>query len=81
MDTWPLIQKMNWYNRKMGEAVGFLRECKADLRSIQHSSLSKPHLRKSGVASRAFKEEESVSELLQKFTMINDTVIFFKIST
>ncbi|KAI9496417.1 BRO1 domain-containing protein [Zychaea mexicana] len=62
--------------KKMGEAVGFLRECKADLRSIQHSSLSKPHLRKSAVASRAFKEEEAVSELLQKFTMINDTVTY-----
>lgn len=58
----------------MGEAVGFMRECKADLRSIQHSSLAKPHLRKSAVAGRALKEEESVSELLQRYTMINDTV-------
>ena len=58
----------------MGEAVGFMRECKADLRSIQHSSLAKPHLRKSAVAGRALKEEESVSEMLQRYTMINDTV-------
>lgn len=59
----------------MGVAVGFLRECKADLRAIQHSSLSRPQLRKSTVAQRALKEEESVSELLNKYTMINDTVI------
>lgn len=58
----------------MGEAVGFLQDCKADLRSIQQSSFSKPHLRKSSVAQRALKEEESVTELLQRFTKINNTV-------
>ncbi|KAI8340467.1 BRO1 domain-containing protein [Chlamydoabsidia padenii] len=62
-------------NQKMGIAVGFLRDCKADLRSLQHSSLSKPHIRKSTtVAARALKEEENVNGLLQRFTMINDTV-------
>ncbi|KAI9323246.1 hypothetical protein BX666DRAFT_1848073 [Dichotomocladium elegans] len=60
----------------MGEAVGFLRECRSDLRAIQHSSLSKPQLRKSGVAARALKEEESVCELLQRYTLINDTVSY-----
>ena len=55
----------------MGRAVGFARDCKADLRSIQQS---KAHLRKSAVAARAAKEEEAVTELLSKYTMINDTV-------
>ncbi|CAO3587666.1 unnamed protein product [Absidia cylindrospora] len=64
-------------NQKMGIAVGFLRDCKADLRSVQHSSLSKPHIRKSTtVAARALKEEENVNELLQRFTMINDTAAY-----
>ncbi|KAL1932439.1 hypothetical protein VTP01DRAFT_8117 [Rhizomucor pusillus] len=63
-------------NQKLGEAVGFLQDCKADLRSIQQSSFSKPHLRKSNVAQRALKEEESVTELLQKFTKMNNTVTY-----
>lgn len=58
----------------MGQAVGFARDCKADLRSIQHSSLSKAHIRKSAIAARAAKEEENATELLSKYTMINDTV-------
>lgn len=61
-------------DRKMGQAVGFARDCKADLKAIQTSSLSKAHIRKSAIAARAAKEEENVNELLQKFTMINDTV-------
>ncbi|KAI8350595.1 BRO1 domain-containing protein [Choanephora cucurbitarum] len=60
-------------NSKMGRAVGFARDCKADLRSIQQS---KAHLRKSAVAARAAKEEEAVTELLSKYTMINDTVSY-----
>lgn len=60
----------------MGQAVGFARDCKSDLRSIQHSSLSKAHLRKSAIAARAAREEEAVTELLSKYTMINDTVSF-----
>ncbi|KAI8374391.1 BRO1-like domain-containing protein [Radiomyces spectabilis] len=63
-------------NQKLGDAVGFLRDSKADLRAIQHSSISKPHVRKSSVAARAVKEEEAVTELLQKFTMINDTIAY-----
>ncbi|KAI8098598.1 uncharacterized protein BX664DRAFT_319101 [Halteromyces radiatus] len=64
-------------NHKTGVAVGFLRDCKADLRSVQHSSLTKPHIRKStAVAARAMKEEENVNELLQRFTMINDTAAY-----
>ncbi|KAL7309167.1 hypothetical protein PS15m_011280 [Mucor circinelloides] len=63
-------------NQKMGQAVGFARDCKADLKSIQHSSLSKAHIRKSAIAARAAKEEETVTELLQKYTMINDTVSY-----
>lgn len=58
----------------MGQAVGFARDCKADLRAIQHSSLSKAHIRKSAIAGRAAREEEAVTELLSKYTMINDTV-------
>lgn len=58
----------------MGQAVGFARDCKADLKAIQHSSLSKAHIRKSVVAARAAKEEEIAAELIQKYTMINDTV-------
>jgi hypothetical protein len=61
-------------DRKMGQAVGFARDCKADLKAIQHSSLSKAHIRKSAIAARAAKEEEVVTELLQKYNMINDTV-------
>ncbi|KAI8380156.1 hypothetical protein BD560DRAFT_324578 [Blakeslea trispora] len=57
----------------MGQAVGFARDCKTDLRSIQQS---KAHLRKSTVAARAAKEEEAVAELLSKYTMINDTVSY-----
>ncbi|KAI8646045.1 BRO1-like domain-containing protein [Parasitella parasitica] len=63
-------------NQKMGQAVGFARDCKADLRTIQHSSLSKAHIRKSAIATRAAKEEETVTEQLQKYTMINDTVSY-----
>ncbi|CEP19471.1 hypothetical protein [Parasitella parasitica] len=63
-------------NQKMGQAVGFARDCKADLRSIQHSSLSKAHIRKSTIAARAVKEEEAVTDLLQKYTIINDTVSY-----
>lgn len=58
----------------MGQAVGFARDCKADLKAIQHSSLSKAHIRKSAIAARAAREEETVTELLSKYTMINDTV-------
>lgn len=61
----------------MGIAVGFLRDCKADLKSVQQLSLSKPNfLKTTTVASRALKEEEHVNELLNKFTLINDTVIY-----
>lgn len=60
----------------MGQAVGFARDCKADLKAIQHSSLSKAHIRKSAIAARAAREEETVTELLSKYTMINDTVKF-----
>lgn len=63
-------------NRKMGQAVGFARDYKADLRSIQHASLSKAHIRKSAIAARAAKEEENATELLSKYTMINDTVSY-----
>ncbi|KAL0088326.1 pH-response regulatory protein PalC [Phycomyces blakesleeanus] len=58
--------------QNLGEAVGFVRDCKADLRAIQHSGLSKT--RRSAVSLRACNEEEAVTELLQKLTMINDTV-------
>ncbi|CAO3615249.1 unnamed protein product [Cunninghamella echinulata] len=69
-------------NQKMGVAVGFLRDCKADLKSVQQLSLSKPHFLKSTtVASRALKEEENVNELLNKFTMINDTVAYQTVPT
>lgn len=60
----------------MGQAVGFARECKADLRSIQHSSLSKAHIRKSSIAARAGQEEESINEILSSYNLINDTVSF-----
>lgn len=60
--------------RKMGQAVGFAKECKADLRLLQHSSLSKKHLKKSAIALKASREEESVNEMLSRYTMINDTV-------
>ncbi|CAO3617961.1 unnamed protein product [Cunninghamella blakesleeana] len=64
-------------NSKMGIAVGFLRDCKADLKSVQQLSLSKPNFLKSTtVASRALKEEEHVNELLNKFTLINDTAAY-----
>ncbi|RCH90383.1 hypothetical protein CU098_009439, partial [Rhizopus stolonifer] len=63
-------------NSKMGQAVGFARDSKTDLRSIQHASLSKAHIRKSAMAARAAKEEEAVTELLSKYTMINDTVSY-----
>ncbi|CAO3693437.1 unnamed protein product [Rhizopus stolonifer] len=63
-------------SQKMGEAVGFAKECKADLRLLQHSSLSKKHLKKSAIALRAIREEETVNELLSKYTMINDTVSY-----
>ncbi|KAG0167535.1 hypothetical protein DFQ30_005970 [Apophysomyces sp. BC1015] len=59
-------------SNKIGEALGFLRDCKADLRAVQHAGLSKPHIRKSAVAARAYKEEETVNELLQKYTNFND---------
>jgi hypothetical protein len=62
--------------RKMGQAVGFARDYKADLRSIQHATLSKAHIRKSAIAARAAKEEENATELLSKYTMINDTVSY-----
>ncbi|KAI8075326.1 BRO1 domain-containing protein [Gongronella butleri] len=70
-------------NQKMGVAVGFLRECKADLKSVQQLSLSKPHqMRKStAVAARALKEEESVNDLLQRFNLINDTVSYQSVPT
>lgn len=68
-------------NQKMGQAVGFARDCKADLKAIQTSSLSKAHIRKSAIAARAAKEEENVNELLQKFTMINDTVAYELVPT
>lgn len=61
----------------MGQAVGFARDCKADLKAIQHSSLSKAHIRKSAIAARAAREEEAVTDLLSKYTMINDTVSYF----
>ncbi|KAI9487066.1 MAG: BRO1 domain-containing protein [Benjaminiella poitrasii] len=63
-------------NQRMGQAVGFVRECKTELHLIRHSSLSKPHIRKSAIAAKAAKEEESVSELVSKYTMINDTVSY-----
>ncbi|KAF7730444.1 hypothetical protein EC973_002251 [Apophysomyces ossiformis] len=62
-------------NNKIGEALGFLRDCKADLRIVQHAGLSKPHIRKSAVAARACKEEETVNELLQRYTNFNDKVL------
>lgn len=65
----------------MGQAVGFARDCKADLKSIQHSSLSKAHIRKSAIAARAAREEETVTELHSKYTMINDTVSYETIPT
>ncbi|GAA5798808.1 hypothetical protein HPULCUR_004214 [Helicostylum pulchrum] len=68
-------------NQKMGQAVGFARDCKADLKAIQHSSLSKAHIRKSAIAARAAREEETVAELLSKYTMINDTVSYEPIPT
>ncbi|ORX47424.1 hypothetical protein DM01DRAFT_1339055 [Hesseltinella vesiculosa] len=70
-------------NQNMGVAVGFLRECKSDLKSVQQLSLTKPHqLRKSStVAARALKEEDAVNDLLQKFTMINDTVAYQDVPT
>ncbi|CAO3653973.1 unnamed protein product [Mucor hiemalis] len=68
-------------NQKMGQAVGFARDCKADLKAIQTSSLSKAHIRKSAIAARAAKEEENVTELLQKYTMINDTVSYELVPT
>ncbi|KAG1052302.1 hypothetical protein G6F46_003853 [Rhizopus delemar] len=63
-------------NQKMGQAVGFAKECKADLRLLQHSSLSKKHLKKSAIALKASREEESVNEMLSRYTMINDTVSY-----
>lgn len=65
----------------MGQAVGFARDCKADLKSIQHSSLSKAHIRKSAIAARAAREEETVTELHSKYAMINDTVSYETIPT
>jgi hypothetical protein len=58
----------------MGQAVGFARDCKADLKSLQQASLSKGHIRKSAIAARAAREQESVGDLLSKYTMINNTV-------
>ncbi|KAI8879646.1 hypothetical protein K501DRAFT_256397 [Backusella circina FSU 941] len=63
-------------NQKMGQAVGFARDCKADLKSLQQASLSKGHIRKSAIAARAAREQESVGDLLSKYTMINDTVSY-----
>ncbi|KAI9276027.1 BRO1 domain-containing protein [Sporodiniella umbellata] len=63
-------------SQRMGEAVGFAKECKADLRLLQHSGLSKKHLKKSAFALRAVREEESINELLSKYTLINDTVSY-----
>ncbi|KAI7870871.1 hypothetical protein BDF14DRAFT_1720146, partial [Spinellus fusiger] len=59
----------------LGEAVGFMRDCKADLRAIHHhAGLSKA--RRSALAIRAQKEEETVAEWLHKLTKINDTVAY-----
>ncbi|KAI7900737.1 BRO1 domain-containing protein [Cokeromyces recurvatus] len=68
-------------NQKMGQAVGFARECKAELNLIHHSSLSKPHIRKSAIAARAAKEKEAISELVSKYTMINNTVSYEPVPT
>ncbi|KAI9032913.1 hypothetical protein CLU79DRAFT_172126 [Phycomyces nitens] len=67
------------FTRNLGEAVGFVRDCKADLRAIQYSGLSKT--RRSAVSLRAYNEEEAVTELLQKLTMINDTVAYQTVPT
>lgn len=60
--------------RNMGIAVGFMREAKIELHALKKVSKSTLSITHSAVASRATKEEETVTELLNSFTRINDTV-------
>lgn len=58
----------------MGIAVGFMRDAKAEFHALKKVSKSTLSITHSAVASRATKEEETVTELLNSFTRMNDTV-------
>ncbi|GAB5591424.1 hypothetical protein Unana1_06324 [Umbelopsis nana] len=68
-------------NQNMGIAVGFMRDAKAELHALKKVSKSTLSITHSAVASRATKEEETVTELLNSFTRMNDTVSYQTVLT
>ncbi|KAI8975183.1 BRO1 domain-containing protein [Mycotypha africana] len=76
------------HHQKMGQACGFARDAKAELKSLQQHSITKAAAHKlkklssSGtattiaVAMKAAKEEEIVADMLSQYQMINDKVSY-----